>query len=222
MWLVPDPACGSVPSSIPHPHPGCWGPSRGGPGDFLHLPSRPTCLCPQLFRGVPPSANRLGQNVWFLLQCSMNLLFNSTGRCGYFSNYQSLLQVGFFTAPCMPVLQPKTTALLEGKYAGPSQIFRDKPHTIPDSTQDAQTRPVSWVTCRHFRCVTSLLPRISLWGVLCARFTDTALFSLTMTGCGAAFDWQQEGRGEADLPTQISFWPMTMVSLPTPISSWGK
>lgn len=95
-----------------------------------------------------------------------------------------------------------------------SQIFRDKPHTIPDSTQDAQTRAVSWVTCRHFRCVTSLLPRISLWGVLYARFTDTALFSLRMTGCGAAFDWQHEGRGEAELPNRTSFWPMTMVSLP--------
>lgn len=30
------------------------GPSQGGPGDFLHLPARPTCLSPELCRAVPP------------------------------------------------------------------------------------------------------------------------------------------------------------------------
>ena len=108
-----------------------------------------------------------------------------------------------------------------------SRIFRDKPHTRPDSARDVGTWAVSRVTRRHFRCVTSLRPRMTLQGWSCAHFTGVGIgasqHSPKMMRLWGRF-CSSAGRApkEADLPPWTSLGSKARVALLVPVLSWGR
>lgn len=133
---------------------------------------RPTCLCLKPFRVVPllptSSARMCGS---FSKAQWIYYLIAEGGVAFFFFNCRVLLEIGLFTALCIPGCNHEP----HGTRVSLSRIFRDKPHTIADSAWDTQTCVASRVTHRHFQCVSSLFPRITLWGWSCAHFLDVGI-----------------------------------------------
>ena len=59
------------------------------------------------------------------------------GGVAIFFNCRVLLEIGLFTAPCIPGCSHEPHLFEDSTRVSLSRIFRDKQHTIPDSAQDA-------------------------------------------------------------------------------------